>query len=203
MSYITNNLNLITEDYKKNIYYAGIGSRNTPAKWLSTFVKISSKLAEIGLILRSGAAPGADIHFEMGCDYSEGKKEIYLPWKNFNNSKSDLIVSDPKAFEIAKKYHPYWLNLKQGAKKLQARNSHQIFGKDLNTPSSFVVCYTKEGKGEGGTGQAIRIANDNNIKIFDAGLFEGKEFDGMSDVDAFEYTVLKYAQDLKNAANSF
>ena len=181
----------------KKIYYAGFGSRNPPDKRLSVFVKISIKLAEMGLILRSGAAPGADIHFEMGCDYFGGKKEIYLPWREFNNSKSNLIVSDPKAFEIAKQYHPYWFNLKQGAKKLQARNSHQVLGEDLKTPSSFIVCYTKEGNGEGGTGQAIRIAKDYNIKVFDAGCYDSNEMSQIiENVEKFKRDVLSYAEEI-------
>lgn len=59
--------------------------------------------------------------------------------------------------------------LKDGAKKLQARNSHQVLGLDLNTPSDFIICWTKGGKGIGGTGQALRIAKAYNIPIFDCG----------------------------------
>lgn len=50
---------------------------------------------------------------------------------------------------------------------MQARNSHQILGWDLETPTNFVVCYTK-----GGTGQAIRIANHYNIPVFDVGAYD-------------------------------
>jgi len=155
----------------KQIYYAGIGSRETPDYVINFFTKIGEKFAQRNYILRSGGAGGADSAFEIGCDMVNGKKEIYLPWKGFQESKSDLIVNDPEAFEIAKKFHPYWQNLSFGAKKLHARNSHQILGKDLNTPSNFVICYTKEGKGGGGTGQALRIAKYYNIPIFDAGLY--------------------------------
>ena len=157
------------------IYYAGIGSRNTPEEILDVFKSIGSYLATQGMILRSGAADGADHAFEMGCDTMKGQKEIYLPWKGFNHSSSNLIVSEGKAFEIAEKYHPYWSNLKDGAKKLQARNSHQVLGQDLNTPASFIICYTKNGKGEGGTGQSLRIAKDYGIPIFDAGTYNTVE----------------------------
>ena len=98
-----------------------------------------------------------------------GQKEIYLPWKGFEGSDSNLIVRDIKAFEIGEKFHPYWHNLSQGAKKLQARNSHQVLGLDLNTPTKFVICWTKNGKGSGGTGQAIRIAKAYDIPVFDTG----------------------------------
>ncbi|MGJ0846451.1 hypothetical protein ACR77J_07175 [Tissierella praeacuta] len=153
-------------------YYAGIGSRETPKDVLIVFEKLAAFLANQGFILRSGGAEGADKAFEIGCDSVNGKKEIYLPWKEFEGSKSNLIVNNPKAFEIAKQFHPYWYNLSQGAQKLQARNSHQVLGEDLNTPSKFIICWTKNGNGSGGTGQAIRIAKYWNIPIFDAGKYK-------------------------------
>ena len=150
-------------------YYAGIGSRETPNEFLMLFTSVAMTLAQQGYTLRSGHAQGADSAFERGCNIAAGKKEIYLPWYNFEASNSDLVVKNKEAFEIAEKYHPYWFNLSEGAKKLQARNSHQVLGKDLKTPSDFVLCWTKNGSGSGGTGQAIRIAKDYNIPVFDAG----------------------------------
>lgn len=153
-------------------YYAGIGSRETPIKVLDFFTKLGKYLAKHDYILRSGHAEGADSAFEYGCVMVNGKKEIFLPWKNFGGSDSNLIVSNPKAYEIAQKYHPYWHNLKDGARKLQARNSHQVLGLDLETYSDFVICWTKNGSGSGGTGQAIRIAKAYDIPVFDAGKYD-------------------------------
>lgn len=153
-------------------YYAGIGSRETPVDVLEYFTLIGSFFASKGLVLRSGGAQGSDIAFEIGCNKVTGNKEIYLPWKYFEKSNSNLIISNPKAFEIAEQFHPYWQNLKDGARKLQARNSHQVLGWDLETPSQFVICWTKGGKGSGGTGQAIRIANHYRVPVFDAGKYK-------------------------------
>ncbi len=158
-------------------YYAGIGSRDTPQEILYLFEKVGMFLANKGFILRSGGAKGSDKAFEIGCDRVSGIKEIYLPWKGFEGSNSNLIVTDNKAFEIAKQFHPYWHNLSQGGQKLQARNSHQVLGKDLNTPSKFIICWTKNGSGNGGTGQAIRIAKHNNIPVFDTGKYS--DMDGL------------------------
>jgi len=144
-------------------YYTGIGSRKTPQETLDWFRVVGTFLANNNYTLRSGGAKGADLYFEKGCDKINGDKEIYLPWHGFENSTSKLIVSDKRAFEIAEKYHPYWHNLKQGGQKLQARNSHQVLGIDLETPSNFIVCYTN---GKGGTQQALRIARDKSIPIF-------------------------------------
>ena len=174
-------------------YYAGIGSRETPDVVLSVFRDIAKELSA-DYILRSGGADGADTIFEKGVDEVHGKKEIYLPWKGFNHSTSSLIVSEPEAFQIAEKYHPYWNKLKDGAKKLQARNSHQVLGADLKTPSSFVVCWTENGSGKGGTGQAIRIANAYHVPVFDAGKY--------SDLKKFKKDVLLYAEQCINNKNN-
>lgn len=94
------------------LYYAGIGSRETPKEFLNLFTRVAKYLSTKSCVLRSG-----------------------------------------------------------GARRLQARNSHQILGWDLNSHSDFVICWTKGGKGNGGTGQAIRIAKDYNIPVFDCGNF--------------------------------
>jgi len=169
-------------------YYAGIGSRKTPSDVLEYFFKLGKFLAKIGLVLRSGGAEGADQAFETGCDAVGGEKEIFLPWKGFENSNSVLVVSDPRAFQISEKFHPYWHNLSVGAKKLQARNSHQILGWDLNTPSDFVICWTKNGSGTGGTGQALRIAQAYNIPIFDAGKYKN--------IDEIKIAIKKFFIDI-------
>lgn len=37
----------------------------------------------------------------------------------------------------------------------------------MTDPVDFVVCWTKEAKGGGGTGQALRIARDRGIAVYD------------------------------------
>jgi hypothetical protein len=153
------------------IYYTGIGSREIPDVYKEIVRYIATDLAMKGCVLRSGGADGSDLNFEFGCDAGNGEKEIYLPWKGFNESQSKLIVSKKEAFDIAKKYHPAWNKLTQGARKLHARNVHQVLGMNLDRPSNFVICYTKDGKGQGGTGQALRIAKAYGILIFDIGCY--------------------------------
>lgn len=160
----------------ENIYYTGIGSRKTPPSVLKAFEFLGEEFAKRGYWLRSGGADGADSAFEKGCKLFSGKSEIYLPWQGFNgkgSKKSEIYeyYNIEEATSLAKKYHPCWDNLSFGGKALMTRNSYQILGLDLQTPSSFVVCYTKDGKGGGGTGQALRIAKDYGIKICDFGRF--------------------------------
>lgn len=151
-------------------YYAGIGSRETPKNAAELMTKVATFLSSIGYTLRSGGADGADSAFELGSTDSE----IYLPWNNFNG-KSGIVCSHPKAIDLAKQFHPRYSSLSDGAKKLMHRNSHQMFGEDMNTPSDFVICWTPAGSGSGGTGQALRIARYYNIPIFDIGSYSDME----------------------------
>lgn len=155
-----------------NKTYAGIGSRETPTDVLELMQDVAQFLASKGFTLRSGGAGGADSAFEEGCDKAEGSKEIYLPWKGFNNNKSTLCTVSNSALKLAEHFHPAWNRCSQGAQKLHARNLYQILGKDLNDKVDFVVCYTVGGLGGGGTGQAIRVAKYYNSPVYDLGKNE-------------------------------
>lgn len=161
-------------------YYTGIGSRKSPESYLRLMESLGEYLGTRGWVLRSGGAEGADAAFEKGCDKVRGLKEIFLPWKKFNNSTSPLSIDKcpteikRKAFEIAEKFHPAWDLLGYGARCLMARNTMQVLGWDLETPTSFVVCYNLGALTHGGTSQALRIALDKKIPIFR--LSEEKEF---------------------------
>ena len=151
------------------IYYAGIGSRKSPNDVLEIMKKIGRICAKKDFILRSGGAEGADTAFETGCDLENGKKEIFLPWKGFNNNPSSFHTICDRAIEIGFQFHPNFFALSDGAQKLMARNSYQVLGKDCRTKSKFVVCYCpldSNGNLTGGTSQAIRIATANKIPVF-------------------------------------
>jgi hypothetical protein len=152
--------------------YAGIGSRKTPAEHLNLMRILGTTLASEGWVLRSGAAGGADAAFEQGCDLAGGAKEIYLPWRGFNAHPSCLAPSY-EAEEMAAKFHPAWGSCSQGARKLHARNCHQVLGQNLDSPVEFVVCWTPNASGSGGTGQAIRVARHYGIPVFDLASADG------------------------------
>jgi len=143
-------------------FYAGIGSRETPSSLKPLINSIVEKLEAKGFTLRSGGANGADSFFEEKAT----KKEIYLPWKGFNKNESTLFNVTQEALEFAKKYHPKWENLSEAGQKFMGRNGYQVLGLDLKTPVEFIICWTPEGKMTGGTSQAMRIARDMNIPIY-------------------------------------
>lgn len=167
----------------ENICYTGIGSRSTPGELdgfaeltpLSLLRRWGYLLAKLNFTLRSGAADGADYAFENGCDFADGHKEIYLPWKGFNGSKSDMFYIPPEAYEIAGDiYGSRWKYQQDTTKKFMARNMMQVMGIGLDEPSLFVLCWTPDGcvtketrtKETGGTGQAIAYADEMGIPVF-------------------------------------
>ena len=142
-------------------YYAGIGSRKTPVNILHLMTHVAKYMRDLNWVLRSGAAEGADTAFENGAG---DLKEIFT-------ASSQL---PQQAMDTVDKYHPAPSYLTPYVRKLMARNAMQIFGADMNTPVSFVICWTPDGangttipttRKSGGTGQAIRIAAANDIEV--------------------------------------
>lgn len=177
-------------------YYTGIGSRETPAEILALMTKVGQKLASEGWCLRSGGANGADTAFEDGwwanrmtkdACYTSNDYECYIPWSGFNGHT--LVSHDAKcinptgkfasqAEQVAERMHPNWAACSPAARKLHTRNVFQIMGKDLNTPSKFVIAYAKtnkQGVPQGGTATAMALASKMEIPVFNLYLPEDLE----------------------------
>jgi len=152
-------------------YYTGIGSRETPVKILHIMTNIATALEKKGWLLRSGGADGADLAFENGVTKY---KNIYLPWRGFNDSTSNLYHISDEALEIASRHHPGWAHLSSPIRKLMARNVYQVQGVNLDQNSKFLICWTPDGcesaetrtNKTGGTGLAISLASELGIPIF-------------------------------------
>jgi len=163
--------------------YTGIGSRETPPADLARMEAVGAILQRQGWTLRSGGAEGADSAFERGADRAAredgttARKEIYIPWNGFQQRSDQepgvvLASALPKAreaMEMAKRYHPAWERLSKGARGLQSRNGHQMLGRDLDDRSGVVICWTEGGAIKGGTGQALRIAQDLGVPVLNLG----------------------------------
>jgi hypothetical protein len=154
--------------------YAGIGSRDISLGEHIDIANISKLLAKMNFLLFSGNAPGSDIAFQRG---SGGKCVVYVPWDGFEINTFNYKTESRKHFVMGRseqglasilKYHPNPAALSTGGKALMARNYHQIHGVPPEFPrASFVVCCaTPKGNGvEGGTNQAVSIANDLKIPV--------------------------------------
>lgn len=153
--------------------YAGIGSRATPADVLDLMRSLAARLAVAGWTLRTGGAAGADSAFLAGAEGADGAVELYLPWPGFRGH-ADATLHEPSAaaLALAARRHPAWERCGGAARKLHARNGHQVLGVALNAPCSLVLCWTRDGSldgtgpGSGGTGQALRIAAAAQVPVF-------------------------------------
>lgn len=164
--------------------YAGIGSRQTPEDILALMAATARMLAAQGWTLRSGGAGGADTAFELAV--SEAQREIFLPWPSFSGRPGLVISSLPvfaQAEAIAKTHHPASGNPEVWKKigKLMARNACQVLGRDLTSPSAFVLCWAAKSKRddtgrvvdvEGGTGLAVRVAATYGVPVYNLALPE-------------------------------
>jgi hypothetical protein len=157
-------------------FYAGIGSRETPPEICDEMTKLAGILeSSCGYTLRSGNATGADQAFASGVSDCLASAEIWLPWADFEmrfrlNKKPNHLyrvlnpTRDKAALASVIKYHPKPEELTEKGCLFMARNFRQVIGID-EPNSSFIVCWTAEGKVRGGTGQAMRIAKDFRIPI--------------------------------------
>ena len=152
------------------------------------FYAVAFRCAELGIILRSGGANGADLIAETAYSdaikagkASESQVEIFVPWKPFqairgkNNPLHHLHIlpTDPvlikQSEKMVRETHPAPNKLSQGAMKLHSRNMNQVFGLDLKSPIDANVCWTEGGIKSGGTASAITLSERNNIPVFNFG----------------------------------
>lgn len=149
-------------------FYTGVGSRNTPEKVLVEMRKLAKELEDKGYTLRTGDAKKADEAFRTSV-VDKNKKEVYTA-KDANDTTR----------KIAKEIHPNPSSLSEDILNLQARNTNQVFGKNLDIPSDFLIAWTPNGetkaedrvyfgyknpKNTGGTGQAIALASMKGIPV--------------------------------------
>lgn len=177
---------------QRTMTYAGIGSRETPAEVLEEMQKIAEKLESSGYKLQTGykkrkgsivEEEGADKAFSSGVKKPANKElfgpdmvnetamrvayevhsnldnmgnYVYNKWVDKLSKNNEKAVAEAKAREFA-----------EGAKALQARNTFQVFGRNLDTPVDFVLFYAEEKEGDlrpkGGTGQAVEMARRKGI----------------------------------------
>lgn len=144
------------------------------------FYQICIKLAQAGVILRSGGAEGAD-QVAQAAFYSEylagrvnpDQFEIYLPWsgfccKAFGSKFNKFVPISQKAKDIACEIHHKGKALATGLEShlvLHARNVYQVLGEDLNTPVQAVFCWTETGLASGGTATAMNLAASRGIPV--------------------------------------
>jgi hypothetical protein len=127
--------------------------------------RVASMLSARGYTLRSGAAEGADTAFEAGAG---DMKEIF----------PGSLRTGPRELSVAREVHPSPFAIDRSRNpgyvwNLMARNTNQVFGRDLDSPVDFVLCWTPDAiehhsertRLTGGTGQAIEMASRKGIPV--------------------------------------
>jgi hypothetical protein len=133
--------------------------------------------ASQGHTLRTGNATGVDQAFARGANQIDPTLvELYLPWRSYNRDAvvpGNVVhvlddyprqVVDDLVYE-ASGFHPAWNKLKQGGRKLMARNGTIIRGK--NAPLVELVLAMPSHVLGGGTGQGMRLAEGLGIEVID------------------------------------
>ena len=144
------------------VCYTGVGCLETPPDILDLMTRIAQKMQRCGIILRSGGAIGADMAFERGAG---SLKQIFY-------SRD----ATPESIEIAARFHPAWHRVRAKSPYvagLHGRNVFQVLGRDLQSPSRGLICWTRDGCvshstrcfDTGGTGTAISIADVYGVPI--------------------------------------
>lgn len=176
-------------------YWTGVGSRKTPADILEIMTRIGRKLTDIGWVLRSGDAPGADSAFYAGCLLSEQfenfKPVVYLagspirgryhnPRMGFYDATRYETWGDARV--IALRLRGSWdgiggEEISEWAKGMHTRNVMQVLGDSLIEPSRFLICWAppvgKRGYVKGGTATAVKLALEAGIDVINLATDEG------------------------------
>lgn len=158
------------EESGKLLTYCGVGSRSTPSYILTYMRRIAKRLEHQLFTLYTGGADGADTAFLAGTQIYKVFMPSHIHNQRISNRLDFIDCSDfpnwEEAVQTVYKYHPNPSTLNNFGISLMARNAYCVLGEDLKSPVDFVLCWTPNGRDIGGTSQALRIARDYNIPIF-------------------------------------
>lgn len=172
-------------------YFTVIGSRGIRTTDIKDFVETAQRIHNTGKALfRSGHAMGCDYLAEValalnGATFDE-KHEIYLPYAGFNKGDSETtpwhidasqLPNYEEATTMTREAVPFFAKLTDFGRQAYIRNTYQVLGQDLRTPSQAVVCWA-EWRDEqhrwvkGGTSAAVNLARQHNIPVIN--LIDGE-----------------------------
>jgi predicted Rossmann fold nucleotide-binding protein DprA/Smf involved in DNA uptake len=94
-------LNAVPNWQPGSIFYAGVGSEDTPQDVLDNMTALAAELEKEGYVLRSGGAPGADTAFSNGVSNAKNKK-IYFK----EDIEHNIYGTAEQADKILEETHP-------------------------------------------------------------------------------------------------
>ena len=126
--------------------------------------KAYSKAVDLGLAKES--------QFEVYVADQYNIRRSTLPRRHLAIVRNKDLISETE--RIASEVHPAWDRCNEWARGMHSRNCHQILGYDLQSPVDAVICWTPDGKIQGGTATAIRISMKYDIPVFNLGVSDKK-----------------------------
>lgn len=126
--------------------------------------KAYSKAVDLGLAKES--------QFEVYVADQYNIRRSTLPRKHLAIVRNKDLISETE--RIASEVHPAWDRCNEWARGMHSRNCHQILWYDLQSPVDAVICWTPDGKIQGGTATAIRISMKYDIPVFNLGVSDKK-----------------------------
>jgi hypothetical protein len=152
--------------------YTGICDAHAPASVCRLLHELGAALGKSRFTLRSGGNGPGELALERGATSVHANRQIYLPWPGFNHHSSPLHQIPDGAFKISSSLEPNWVLLGRNSRKLKARVTLELFGKKLDRPSLFLLCWTPSGKGQGDCADAIALAQHADIPVIDLGKYD-------------------------------
>lgn len=153
--------------------YACTGNNDAPAEILKKFEEITQKLDRLGYTARVGGFDGIEDTVEKAVT----RKEVHLPWRDFNNKQSKFTFTTDRALHIARQFHPTFDTMKKSVQTFLAKNVRLILGNNVASPALFLLCWTEDGvesirdrtSRTGFAGHPIAIASALNMPVFNLG----------------------------------
>ena len=138
-------------------------------------ITFTSGLCEIGMdgIAQKAYSKAVDLGLAKESQFEVYVADQYnicrstLPRRHLAIVRNKDLISETE--RIASEVHPAWDRCNEWARGMHSRNCHQILGYDLQSPVDAVICWTPDGKIQGGTATVIRIALKYNIPVFNLG----------------------------------
>lgn len=143
-----------------------VGTRFPPHQIAQVASKIGRNLSDRGFIGRSGGAIGMDQAWML--DYNCELSEIYRPDDKCNGINVTKFENFYEAEEMVKLIIPHFEYLDFYSQWLHVRNAYQVLGRDLKTPSDFLLCYAEVRNKvvQGGTRTAVVLARKHGIPVY-------------------------------------
>lgn len=171
-------------------YWTGVGSRSITKEEQELAVYVAETITRrFGMVLRSGAAEGADTAFQKGvCNVNPKYCQIWTPWNNFRPKEQhtgfpscSYTTPTTEMFEKAREAFistgiiPWFDRMKQGAQKLHGRNFYQVrggYGEPLSKVCIYIADEDDNGEVSGGTRSAVLLARHYKIPTYNLRIKE-------------------------------